>query len=422
MLREWIIECISSNPGATGRQIRSFVAERGGPTSESNIRSVLDSLEKENIVDDRGWTKRHAYYLKNSKQEERNISEQLRKQKRQREMQSEINRLSEKLAEEKARQKILDYISNIDSEPRSIIPREKASGNREGALVVLASDWHVEEEVLPEEVAGMNQYNLEIAEKRACKFFRGIKWLLEYHRTGTVRYQIKDLILWLGGDLITNHLHPENVESNYLGPTEAILFARDLLIDGINSLLEDNELERIIVPCSSGNHGRFTEKTRHKTGSSHSLEWLMYRVLADQYKDEPRVQFHVPKSAHCYIKAYGRDLHFTHGDQVKGGGGVGGIAVPLLRRIPKWDSFRRCDYHHIGHFHQVRDFHSVLVNGSLIGFNAYAISIGASYETPAQLSYVLDSKRGKTLSSPIWLEENEEEKDHEFGPVKMRGS
>jgi hypothetical protein len=58
----------------------------------------------------------------------------------------------------------------------------------------------------------------------------------------------------------------------------------------------------------------------------------------------------------------------------------------------------------IGHYHQLSDFGRALVNGSLIGYSPYAMSIGASPEPPQQLTMLLDAKRGKAATMPIWLD------------------
>jgi hypothetical protein len=47
----------------------------------------------------------------------------------------------------------------------------------------------------------------------------------------------------------------------------------------------------------------------------------------------------------------------------------------------------------------------LVTNGSLIGFNPFAVSIGAKYEPPQQAFFLVDSKRGKTASYPIWVED-----------------
>jgi hypothetical protein len=59
----------------------------------------------------------------------------------------------------------------------------------------------------------------------------------------------------------------------------------------------------------------------------------------------------------------------------------------------------------MGHWHQLVDYGDVTVNGSLIGYNAYAMSVRAKPEPPQQAFYVLDSKRGKSCRAPIWVTE-----------------
>ena len=45
----------------------------------------------------------------------------------------------------------------------------------------------------------------------------------------------------------------------------------------------------------------------------------------------------------------------------------------------------------------------MIVNGSLIGWNAYAQSIRAQFEEPRQAWFLVDKARGKTLVSPLWV-------------------
>lgn len=317
-----------------------------------------------------------------------------------RRLKGERDALLDELRDTKERVAFLDAIAP-PATPR-IQARERVSGLREGTAVALASDWHMEETVRPEAVAGRNEYNLEISGRRAAKYFSSIRWLLDFERQA---FAIRDLLLWLGGDLITGAIHEELVETNELSPVEAVLHVKQVLADGIATLLADEKLERLILPCSYGNHGRTTEKRRIKTGAQNSFEWLMYNVLRREFADEPRVEFVVDQSAHQYVEAYGDVLHFHHGDELKYGGGVGGLSVPLGKRVPMWNYVRPARYHHIGHFHQFLDLGHTVVNGSLIGYSDYAMAIGAQFERPQQAFYVLDSRRGKCLTTPIWVDE-----------------
>jgi hypothetical protein len=315
----------------------------------------------------------------------------------------------QEVRELRARMRFLDLVS-ANREPPRILAREKSSGLREMTAIALASDWHVEEKVDPAAIAYVNEYNLAIASRRVERFFRAIIWQIEHHRADGL-VLIRELLLWLGGDLITGFIHPELIENNELAPIEAILWLKPLLINGLLTLLEVLGLDQLTVVCSYGNHGRTTDKSRIVTGYANSFEWLLYNVLADHFKGDPRIRFEITPSAHQYAQVYDWKLHFHHGDEVRYNGGVGGLTVPLIKRIAKWDRLKNCDIHHIGHFHQYLDLGYGVVNGSLIGYNAYAQSIGAEPEPPQQAFYLLDSKRGKCQKTPLWVDEESPKKD-----------
>lgn len=319
---------------------------------------------------------------------------------------AQIKQLVERLREATARNTFIDTLSDGHRIPR-IMKREKTSGVREMTAVVLASDWHVEEPVVAANVAYRNEYNLVIAKQRIERFFAGIIWNIE-HQRASGRIAIRDLILWLGGDLITGYIHEELVESNALSPTKTCLWLLPLLRDGIVTLLEVLQLDHIEIPCSNGNHGRTTPKTRIATGAANSFEWLLYNTLAREFAamGEKRVHFEITESPHQYVQAYDFTLHFHHGDSLKYMGGVGGLAIPLLKAVPAWDSIKYAHFHHVGHFHQLSDFGRAMVNGSLIGFGAYSQWIKAAYEPPQQMMYFLDKQRGKCLSTPLWVGES----------------
>lgn len=318
-------------------------------------------------------------------------------------LRKENTHLVERLRDAEARQSVLDRL-NKSMDVRSIRKRPKTANSekREGTAVILASDWHVEEHVPRRADTAGNYYDLEVADKRVTRFFGGVKWLIEHNRPV---FGIRDAVLWLGGDLINGYLREENLEENELAPVQAIKWIQARLVTGIDFLLAEAGLEQLVVVCSHGNHGRTTEKRRISTGAQNSFEWLLYQWLASHYEKDKRIKFVTDESNHQYIQVYDFNLHFTHGDEVKYQGGIGGMAVPLLKAVAGWDMVKRCDYHHIGHWHQLRDFGNVTVNGSLIGFNAYAMSVRAAPEPPQQAFYILDSKRGKTAQFPVWVSE-----------------
>ncbi len=285
-----------------------------------------------------------------------------------------------------------------------IIRMEKTSGLREQTAVVLASDWHVEEVVEAVKVSYRNSYNLEIAEKRIHRFFTGIIDLVTHHRASK-KVVIRDVVLAILGDLLTGYIHEENLANNELSPVETVVWLLPHLTGGIQTLLDKLDLRSISIPVSRGNHSRLTKRQMITTGPENSLEYMMGKILERHFAKDPRVTFDTSKSMDQFVEAYDFTLHFTHGDQISYGGNVGGISIPLLKKIPAWDDVRYAHLHHIGHFHCQTDLGRVMVNGSLIGYNPFARWISAKFEPPQQTFYVLDAKRGKCHVTPLWVDE-----------------
>jgi hypothetical protein len=266
--------------------------------------------------------------------------------------------------------------------------------------VLCLSDLHIGELVDPATVNGRNKYNPDIAVVSLERFFQNSLRLLEAQR---VTVDISQALLWLGGDLITGYLHEEQVESNPLSPTEEMLLAQPKLVAGIDFLLERGGIEKLTVVCNYGNHGRTTKKPRISTGAKNSFEWLMYHNLRRHYAKEERVDFVVASGSHVYVDVLGSMCRFTHGDSVRYSGGVGGLSIPLRKAIDSWDSFRKARYTFLGHWHQRVDYGFAVVNGSVIGYNAYALHIKARYEEPQQAFVLIDKDHGKTISAPVFV-------------------
>jgi transposase len=286
-------------------------------------------------------------------------------------------------------------------------PRKAPRGN--ATAIALASDWHVGEVVDPATVSYLNEYNPAIAEKRSANYFKNLLKLIETQRHSV---EIDTVCLWIGGDIITGYIHEELVETNSMSPIEECLFAQDLLSGGIKFLLKEGGFKKILVPCSYGNHGRTTPKKRVASGYKNSYEWGMYNNLARYFEGESRVQFQISNGYFNYVEVYNRVLRFHHGDNIGYQGGVGGVTIPLNKFIARSNQQRVADLDLIGHFHQLQQSTQFTINGSLIGFGAYAQSLGASPESAQQAFKLLDSKRGFTVSAPIQVVDDSERYGH----------
>jgi len=314
-----------------------------------------------------------------------------------------LNQALAALEQAEAERDALIALNETPSETFAIRPVTPGGGTNEGTAVIVASDWHLEEEVKSGTVSGLNTFNLDVAKARAEKFWQSAYKLI---RLLNQDIRITHLVVAFLGDFITGQIHgAENAESNLLLPNHAIVFAKGLLVAGLDFLLASTAPDvRIHIPCHSGNHARTTHTTRFTSENGHSLEFLMYMWLASHYRHEPRITFDIAEGMHSYLDIYGTTIRFHHGHAVKYNGGVGGLYIPVNKAIAQWNKGRHADLDVFGHFHQLRDGGNFICNGSLIGYNTFALSIKADYEPPRQCLFLMDKKRGRTCTWPILVE------------------
>lgn len=269
-----------------------------------------------------------------------------------------------------------------------------------GCPVVQISDLHIDEIIHADEVNGINEYNPAIAWDRFCHLVDGITWLTNMHHSS---YDFPYGILWLGGDGFSGHIHPELVETTAQAPLESAFALSEMYDYLLRRVLKETPVAHWVVVTSHGNHGRMTIDKRIATAAQHNLEYFLYLFLRDRWKEEERLSFHVSKAMVKYVRLWGYTLRFTHGDAINYGGGIGGITIPVNKAISQWDTVVKADITHIGHFHQQMNLPHLACNGSLIGYSPYSMHIKARLEKPRQNFYVLDSKEGMCLSTPIWV-------------------
>lgn len=272
----------------------------------------------------------------------------------------------------------------------------------ESTAIVLLSDWHYEEVVKASSTNNLNKYDTRIGDERLDYLFQRIGKFVKLHQNET---EIKTLVLALLGDFISGTIHDDLMESNSLSPIEALWKVQNIIASGIKHLLDNTDVN-LVIPCCVGNHGRITEKQRVSTETGNSLEWLMYFELESYFSGNSRVSFIINDGYINYVNVYNYNLRFHHGHSIKYGGGIGGIFIPVYKAISQWNKGIRADYDFFGHFHQMKNGGNFISNGSVIGYNAYAVKIKADYEKPQQAFILLDSKRGIICTRPIILNGN----------------
>jgi len=289
-------------------------------------------------------------------------------------------------------------------------PYKHREPSGKATAVIALNDWHGEERVDPLTINGLNEYSLEIAEKRLAIVGRNALRLINSRRSLS---NIRDLVVWIGGDIITGHIHEELAENSPLSPTEACRWAKFQLIGLIDHWQNEGDFDSITVVTSYGNHGRTTAKPRIATAAKHSFEWGMYHSLADVYaaRGEKNIQFKVEQSYHNWLTIQGKRVRFHHGDWLKYQGGVGGLTIPVNKAINEWNKSEKADYEMFGHWHQHLKHRRWCACNCLIGYNAYALSIKAEFSEPSQTLVVFDRDRPLPVSvDEIYCDESAEEK------------
>lgn len=282
--------------------------------------------------------------------------------------------------------------------------KTKMSSISDVTAFMVASDWHCAKRVVSGRINGLNSFNLSIFEKRSQNFFiNGVTLLKQFEKNN----KINTICLALLGDFMENFIHEEQPENNTLLPIEEMLKVQDTLASGIKYLL-DHTNKNIYIPCCVGNHSRKTAKIHVATEVKNSFEWAIYCNLAKYFENNDRVMFDIAEGAILYHNFYGYNIRFLHGTEIKYNGGVGGIFVSGNKAIMQWNKAKYADLTVFGHFHQTKysGWGGFICNGSLCGYDEYALSLKADYERPQQTFFLLDKERGLTIQTPILLDQN----------------
>ena len=293
-----------------------------------------------------------------------------------------------------------------DSKPKipSWTIKKQTKKSQAGIPTLFASDWHWGEIVDPNQINGVNEYNIAIAQDRARAMIEKATDLLKNH---VAHSDYPGIVFVLGGDMVSGDIHEELMATNEMEIMPTVLDLFGVLTWCINTLV--NEFGNVFVPCVSGNHGRNTHKIRAKGRNFTSFDWLLYQFLSKRFEDDDRVVFHIPDGSDAYYSVYGHKYLLTHGDQFRGGDGVIGALGPIIRgdhrkRSRNAQIDMEYDTMLLGHWHQLIQLERLIVNGSLKGYDEYAYQNNFGFEPPRQALWLTHPEHGITFSMPVYVD------------------
>lgn len=265
-----------------------------------------------------------------------------------------------------------------------------------------ASDWHLDERVNLAQMGGVNEFNRKIAEVRAANFFDNTVRLAKRYISG-IRYE--GIYLFLGGDMFSGNIHEELKETNETTIIESIIHWVEPVAAGIRYLAD--EFGAVHIPCVVGNHGRLSHKPIAKNRVQDNFDYLFYNMLAMALKADDRITWDISQAADCRFTIHDTTFLLTHGDQFRGGTGIAGLLSPLMlgdaRKRKRQNALHQSyDWMVYGHWHSlVLGVRGLLGNGSLKGYDEYAMVSNFDYEPPQQALWLVQPRRGVTMRWPI---------------------
>lgn len=290
--------------------------------------------------------------------------------------------------------------------PTWLMPESTPSSR--AVLGLFLSDLHAGEVVDPDEILGLNAYNVDVFRKRIRRYFAAA---LEIGPRWASDCRLEGALVVLGGDLISGDIHLELQISNELTAHEQVALVVEEVEAGLHKCIE--AFGRVHVVSVPGNHGRTTHKPTAKLYSRMSYDTLAASILRDRL--EPRysnITFQIPRGRDAVVPVLGWNIFVNHGDGLGSGGGQGfiGPLAPIVRGSKKVENQqfrakRPFDLLLHGHYHTSANPGPVLSNGSVPGYTEYGNGLRAALEPPQQWLFLIHERWGLRERAEIKLED-----------------
>lgn len=312
-------------------------------------------------------------------------------------------RLSERDRQVVELRRQLHFVESIDQArlkpPRWMAPPKR--GKAPGVACVTLTDTHFDEVVRAEEMFDYNAYDRHIAELRLRRWADKTIAVARDHISGV---DWAGLTVFVGGDLFSGTIHEELRETNEDTLYGSVVHWIEQVYAALLQLAD--HFGNVHVAVTVGNHGRRTTKPVAKRRVKDNIEWLFWRWISRELRDDKRFTWSIPETMDTFVTVYTTRYQLTHGDQFRGGSGISGVLMPLMlgasRKARKALAMGTgYDVLVLGHFHQRLQLPGIIVGGCLKGFDEYAASINVMPEPPSQAFWVTDPAWGVTVTAPI---------------------
>jgi len=310
-----------------------------------------------------------------------------------------VRQLETRLEQQSSLLNLFDYLDEAKPKPPKWLNPERPKESH-ATLMLLLSDLHFDEVVDLAEMDGLNAYNRDIATRRLERWGRHVVKLARHYLSG-VRYD--GVVLMLAGDTFSGNIHEELKETNAALLFQSLLYWVEQLLGALQMLAE--EFGKVHVVAVPGNHGRQTRKPRFKGRAGDNIDWLLAKLLERDCKHDSRFSFQIPDSFDAWFQVYGRGQLLYHGE-TGGGFGIGGIWPPIMRMRAKYAQVHMAigkpfETLWIGHWHQLIATPSLVINGSMKGYDEFAKGHQFVPEPAQQAMALITPENGISWQCPV---------------------
>lgn len=271
-------------------------------------------------------------------------------------------------------------------------------------LVMHISDEHADQIIMPHQVNGLEEYNLNVALRRAEVYVDSV---IKFTQETLRNYRFKRLWVLKYGDHVNGEIHNGTETS-----TMRNSFANAIAVGQMHALMVRDlapYFEKITVVAIPGNHGR-TDVHKDYHNALRNLDYLVHEVAAMRCADLKNVEHIIPDSFSVNISIQGYNFNISHGDDISGNAGTPWYGIE--RRNNRLQAIhsaqgRQIHYKVMGHFHKssmVQDHTGEsITNGSWKATDEYLYNKIGAYVEPVQWIHGVHPSHGVSWRLPVHL-------------------
>ena len=286
--------------------------------------------------------------------------------------------------------------------PEIEVPKEVTTS--EHTLVALLSDLHVGEVVKPTQIGGLDEYNLEVFNRRMNNWTTNLLYLTEIKRA---KRQVDNIEIFCLGDFVSGEIHDELIRTNEVHVFEQVIITVQELQKSL--LILARNFENITLSCVVGNHGRNARRPYAKDKQTMSFDYLIYQILAMLLVNQKNIKFIIPDSFFSFRNVLGTRFIMIHGDGIKSSLGIPYYGLSRMRsRIQDILGVDTpFDHMVLGHYHHFAQQDIYTINPSFKGADEYSVSGFFGANRPKQTLLTIHPEHGIVSTEHIFLDDKE---------------